>query len=394
MNYGEVVMRNNKLGSIILVGVTLLTLTLSAVSVAKPSVKEMTPVRLEKSLQFINKLLTDSSVVEKINKSNFSPALSYLSRARILLAEAEKALKNNRPDEAIIKRDVAIHLIFEGGHLAQESLSMSGKPQKDFYSRKRSIEALIQAHQNISIKKGESAKSSQLERRTQPIILKAKSKAHDGDYLAGRKILDEAYKIVKSALDEIRGGETLGDLAIFQNNNEKLQGDYESKKRSVNALLSAQQRIAKEKRDVQGNITEVIYPIIGKADLLAHDGSYRDALNILQEAYHMVTDSIKSMRGGETLVRILNFETAEEEYHYELDRNNTYQMLIQMLIEDRMTLKVTTRIQQFLNEADSLRAMAKNQASKGDFRSAIKSLENSTQKLIFAMRNAGFVIPG
>ena len=108
----------------------------------------------------------------------------------------------------------------------------------------------------------------------------------------------------------------------------------------------------------------------------------------------MVTDSIKSMRGGETLVRILNFETAEEEYHYELDRNDTYQMLIQMLIEDRMTLKVTTRIQQFLNEADSLRAMAKNQASKGDFRSAIKSLENSTQKLIFAMRNAGFVIPG
>lgn len=55
---------------------------------------------------------------------------------------------------------------------------------------------------------------------------------------------------------------------------------------------------------------------------------------------------------------------------------------------------MTSRIQQFINEADTLRAMAKNQASKGDFKTAIDSLERSTKKLIFAMRNAGFIIPG
>ncbi|MDH3354214.1 MAG: hypothetical protein OEL79_03230, partial [Chromatiales bacterium] len=285
-------------------------------------------------------------------------------------------------------------LIFEGGHLAQESIMAGGKPQKEFYSRMRSIDALMQAYQAISIKKMESAKSSQLERRIQPMILKAKSLAHGGDYPSGRKSLDEAYKIVKIAVEEMRGGETLGEITNYKISSEKLKKDFESKKRSVNALLLAQQRIAKEKGDIQGKITELIYPIIGKSDVLAQDGDYKTALNVLEEAYHLVVGSIKNLRGGETLVRILNFETPEEEYHYELDRNTTYQMLIQMLIDEKKTLNVTSRIRQFLDEADSLRAEAKEQARNGDFSAGISSLESSTQKLIFAMRNAGFIIPG
>ena len=39
------------------------------------------------------------------------------------------------------------------------------------------------------------------------------------------------------------------------------------------------------------------------------------------------------MRSGDTLVRSLNFASKEEEYRYEIDRNDTHQMLIKVLVE-------------------------------------------------------------
>ena len=69
-------------------------------------------------------------------------------------------------------------------------------------------------------------------------------------------------------------------------------------------------------------------------------------------------------------------------------------MLIHMLVEDKKTMEVTERVQQFLDEANALRKLAERQAKNGEFTEAIASLEKATRNLIFAMRNAGFFIPG
>ena len=96
------------------------------------------------------------------------------------------------------------------------------------------------------------------------------------------------------------------------------------------------------------------------------------------------------MRGGDTLVRSLTFASAEEEYHYEIDRNDTHRMLLNVLIEPARTSQVAPGTQQ----AAVLRGNAESAAQAKDFKAAVRLLEDSTRELVRAIRTAGVYIPG
>jgi hypothetical protein len=98
------------------------------------------------------------------------------------------------------------------------------------------------------------------------------------------------------------------------------------------------------------------------------------------------------LRSGDTLVRSLNFASKEEEYHYEIDRNNTHQMLIRILVEERKA--ADDAIQRYVGQAQQLRTRAEEAAGRKDFSDAVKLLEDSTAELVRAIRNAGIYIPG
>jgi len=57
-------------------------------------------------------------------------------------------------------------------------------------------------------------------------------------------------------------------------------------------------------------------------------------------------------------------------------------------------MHVDERVKQYLDKAGQLRFASERQASQSNHEAAIKSLEQSTQNLIRALRNAGFFIPG
>jgi hypothetical protein len=94
-------------------------------------------------------------------------------------------------------------------------------------------------------------------------------------------------------------------------------------------------------------------------------------------------------------VRSLNFATKEEEYHYEVDRNDTHRMLVQMLLKDkRGGAAVDSMVEQSVTAAAQLRTQADEQASRRDHETAVKTLEQSTRELVKAIRGAGVYIPG
>ena len=97
------------------------------------------------------------------------------------------------------------------------------------------------------------------------------------------------------------------------------------------------------------------------------------------------------MRSGDTLVRSLDFATKEEEYRYELDRNDTHQMLVRVLLEGKPR---TPGQQTFIDKALQLRGEADAAAVGRDHTAAVKLLEESTRELIRAIRSAGVFIPG
>lgn len=179
----------------------------------------------------------------------------------------------------------------------------------------------------------------------------------------------------------------------------KLEADYKARLDSVNALLGAYRRVASEKGSASKTVNETVGQIdksVAEAAKLAQAGKYKEGRTELDRAYLVAKAGISSLRSGDTLVRSLNFASKEEEYHYEIDRNDTHNMLIKVLVEEKRASNpmLDQQVQAFVNKAKELRQQAEAAAAKRDHALAVKLLEESTVELVRAIRNAGIYIPG
>jgi tetratricopeptide (TPR) repeat protein len=173
--------------------------------------------------------------------------------------------------------------------------------------------------------------------------------------------------------------------------------NYAQRKQSVIALSDAFNRISDESNesDSKQKVNNQLDQLITRADEMLGKGKNTEARTELDKAYHLLKVSIESIRAGQTLVRSLQFETKEEEYHYEIDRNDTHEMLIQLLVEGKEKSDYSkTQIAKFVGEAKVLRQQADAYAGDGAYEVAIGLLEQSTKQLVRAIRSAGIYIPG
>jgi len=174
---------------------------------------------------------------------------------------------------------------------------------------------------------------------------------------------------------------------------------YEQRLQTVNALRDSYERICKEKTGE--NECEKAMASIQRDMADAEDARKIDnlekATKFLDAAYAQLKVGIEALRGGETLVRELKFETPADEFAYEIDRNDTHQMLIKVLVEERLQGKDDTlrkAVEKRVESARQIRIEAEEQASRGDFDAALKSIDESTRELVRAIRTAGVYIPG
>lgn len=178
----------------------------------------------------------------------------------------------------------------------------------------------------------------------------------------------------------------------------KLETDFNARHESVKALLGAYKRIAAEKSGSKG-VAETVASIeksVAEAVKLASAGKYQEGRVELDRAYLVAKAGVSTMRSGDTLVRSLNFANKQEEYHYEIDRNDTHQMLIKVLVDEKRATNpmLDQQIAGFLAKGKELRSAAEASAARKDFAEAVKLLEESTVELVRAIRNAGIYIPG
>ena len=94
-------------------------------------------------------------------------------------------------------------------------------------------------------------------------------------------------------------------------------------------------------------------------------------------------------------MRSLQFESKEEEYLYEIDRYDTYRMLIGLLVDGQSKSEaMKSKISDFVAQAGLLRTQAEEYAAQDAHEQAIELLEQSTRQLVRAIRSAGIYIPG
>jgi hypothetical protein len=235
-----------------------------------------------------------------------------------------------------------------------------------------------------------SANAEAKSRREQARTLRREAAvAHQaGDAARANRLLDQA---VKNMVDAIRLSEA-GEVTSG-----KKQRDFEQRAESIEALLAAHDRICQEKQCDDKQVALLQKEINAKtaAARARRDSGDADAARVLlDQAYLSAKIAIERLRGGDTLVRSLNFKNKEEEYRYELDRNDTHRMLVKVLLEEKMRdPAVEGKARPLVERSASLRVEAERQAAQREYHMAVKSLESSTRELVHAIRGAGVYIP-
>ncbi|MBF0212977.1 MAG: hypothetical protein HQM00_05340 [Magnetococcales bacterium] len=213
----------------------------------------------------------------------------------------------------------------------------------------------------------------------------AKGLLDKGELKGASDKLGQATQKMFAAVKEADGGESKRG---------KQEQDFNRRLESVRVLTDALDRIGKEKSSAQAAESgKQVKSLIGQAQSLMAKGDQEGGRTALDKAYVTAKTSIELLRRGDTLVRTLKFASKEEEYHYEVDRNDTHQMLIGMLLKD--TGKAADpRIKEFVAKAAELRRQADQMGQSARFEEAIQVLEQSTMELVRAIRSAGIFIPG
>lgn len=235
--------------------------------------------------------------------------------------------------------------------------------------------------------KSDNPKVMELHQKAKDLYEQARVEFGQGNEKEASALLDQSAKTMFSAIR----------LATPKTSHlEKEKRDYGKHKKSVQALNKAYNRVADEK-NYRGKkqINDKVKTFVEVADALSDSSKFVQAKAELDKAYQLLKISIESIRGGETLVRSLDFATPEEEYHYELDRNDTHTMLVKLLVEGRKISDYTQQsVDKFTVMAKELRTEAEQSASDGKYEEAIIILEQSTKQLVRAIRSAGIFIPG
>lgn len=135
--------------------------------------------------------------------------------------------------------------------------------------------------------------------------------------------------------------------------------------------------------------------LITEAARLAGTGEYRNANKLLTEAYQLTVTMVAALRKGATLVSTLSFATPADELEYERRRNGSYEMLVGILLEERQgTANPLKRLaDRYLSESRELRTQAERQAAAGDYRTAIRSMEEATGRLVRILQAGGLPVP-
>lgn len=235
---------------------------------------------------------------------------------------------------------------------------------------------------------GNSATAKEKRKQALELYRRADEKIKQGARDEAPALLDASAKLMFEAIKLSTPSSMLED---------KQKVDYGTRRESVMALKDAFNRIADEagEQESKNKVGKQLTELVGRADAMLAKGDNEAAQVELDKAYHLLQISIEAKRAGQTLVRSLNFETKKDEYLYEVDRNDTHRMLIDLLVEEKKKSASTEgQIVKLVDEALQLRRQADAYAEAGEFEFAIEMLEQSTRQLVRAIRTAGIYIPG
>ena len=168
---------------------------------------------------------------------------------------------------------------------------------------------------------------------------------------------------------------------------------YKQVKDHVDMFVAAFDRIVAEKGEdhIRKMLDrEKLDSLITEAASSHEKGDLVLANHLMGQAADMVDHALSDARHEDVLLRELSFETLAEEYEYEVQRNESYVMIIDMMQKKTPKSQASIAYVQKMIDANSIqRKEADSLAGKGNYKEGIALLEASTDKLSRALRVSG-----
>lgn len=264
--------------------------------------------------------------------------------------------------------------------------AQTADPAAGMQRRLESVGTLIE--RSSAAKQIESSGSPQaaaLREEARQLHARAAEAAKAGDTAGAGKLLEEASR-------KMFEGARLA--APEQVTSGKVKKDYEARVASVKALRDALKR--SDSSSVQAKLIARVDQQLVEAEQAAAQGKLDRARSLADQAYLTIKTANRDKREGTVeTVGLPVFETKEQEFHYEVDRNETFQMFSQVLLsEKRESGTLPASVDKQITEAVELRKKADAEAKAGNYEQALKTLDDSTKLLIRTIRSAGVYIPG
>ena len=168
---------------------------------------------------------------------------------------------------------------------------------------------------------------------------------------------------------------------------------YKQVKDHVDMFIVAFDRIAEEKgEDSVRNLLDrdQLDAIMSKAENAHNDDELALANHLMRQAADMVDNALSDARHEDVLLHELTFESLEEEYAYEVNRNESYVKLIDLMQKKTEPSQASASyVQKLVKENEQLRAQADALAREGELEQGILVLEKGTDRLSRALRLSG-----
>ena len=168
---------------------------------------------------------------------------------------------------------------------------------------------------------------------------------------------------------------------------------YKQVKGHVEMFVTAFDRIAEEegKDHIHSMLDrDELDTLISSAQSNFDDGDLVMANHLMRQAADMVDSALSDARHEDVLLHELSFESLQEEYQYEIDRNDSYVKLIDLMQEKTAPSQASASyVARLIEQNAELRKEADALAKKGDYEKSIEVLEKGTDKLSRALRVSG-----
>lgn len=271
---------------------------------------------------------------------------------------------------------------------ASSRLSASNAKPEFVESQLANVERLIDSSvSSKQIDDGDNEEAKALKAKAKGLYEKAKQAYENGDMAEASQLVKQASRTMFEGVRVVGAGPAL---------EKKRREDYTKRLESTEALIEALDRVAEEKGE-QAKASEVkqnVRTIEAEAAAKYEEGALKEARKMLDVGYEMVKLTVEEMREGDTLVRSLNFANKQEEYEYEFARNDSQQVLVEVLLsKKREEGSLNRMVDMYLDKSKTLRKEAEELADSGDFDKAVDVMEESTQFLHRALRMGGIYVP-